>query len=236
MTFDQALKSLGAYEFADDEVAAVLRRTGKPTRRRSRTLALTLAATTLALLLAAAVPAGRAGMEDVMARFFAGGDPPGPPMSHDNAPEWLRAATSTPHVLAQSGAERLLAYHSPSGSVCFEFSVGTTSSGECFPAQGQTGGGADALFHGQPVALWGPNHQDEAGRWLLWGIATDNVARVALRYSNGSATSALLTNGGFIMRTQPSPTPETLVAFDSHGNKLASVDIQQRFALAPVAG
>ena len=240
MSIDRALTSLRGLEFTDAEVAAVLDRV-VPGRARSRLRAATtaFAAVSLALAVAVAVPAGRAALDDAVERFFAGGPPPGEPVDAKELPKWLRelqAATGTPvHVLARSGEEELLAYRQRSGALCFDFD---NRVGVCIPPDGE-GAGSDSLFDGEfqgkPVTLWGPTHRDEAGRWVLWGIAHDVVARVALRYADGAATSARGTNG-FIVRAETAREPTEVVAFDARGRELARIDVRKRFALAPVGG
>jgi hypothetical protein len=220
---------LAALAFTDDEVAAVLGRARERSRpRAARMMTFAAAVFVLALAVVIAVPRGRAGLSDAIDRFFAGGEAPGKAVG-TGEPGWLETLGTDPHLLAASGSERLFAYRSSSGeSVCFDFG---SAAGLCIPM----GDGADELFRGQPVALWGPTHRDAQGRWILWGIARDGVARVALRYDSGPPTETVADNG-FILRGDPNRNPQTLVAFDRQDNTLGQVDVSRRFALAPVGG
>jgi hypothetical protein len=241
MSRARAFASLAELEFTDAEVAAVLARLERRRARfdRPRALAIAFAAAFLVAAVALAVPAGRAALDDAIERFFAGGQPPGEPAQTAELPQWLRdlqdEGGTRVHVLARSGDEELLAYRTQSGDVCFDFD---NRVGICIPPD-EEGGGADSFFDGEfegkPVTLWGPTHRDSAGRWVLWGIALDAVARVELRYADGSSTAASGRNG-FIVRADPARTPAKVVALDDIGRELALIDVRERFSLAPVGG
>jgi hypothetical protein len=217
MTLERAFEPLRRLELTDAEVAAVLARAAP--RRRLRVTALATGAA-VAVLVAVLVPAGRAGLADALERFFAGGRPPGEPASTERLDAYLR--DGNPHVIARSGDERLIAYRAPSGDVCFDFGghVGICRFGR-------------EMFEDAPVALFGPSHRDEQGRWVLWGLALDSVKRVELRYDTGAATSVAATNG-FVMRVDAGRRPHTLLAFDKEGLRVAEIDVEERFARAPV--
>lgn len=238
MSTESIFLTLRQCEFSDAEVADVLRRAAErrtPQRHRRRLL-LALAATAVVVAVAVAVPAGRAGLENALDRFFAGGDPPGTPVSAADTARWLGTLELKPRLILRSGDERLLAFRA-GDDACFDFGVvGHDRSGVCIPEAGVPGGGGgDALFRGQPVALWGPTHRDSEGRWVLWGVAEDNVARAELDYSDGTATSTPVATG-FLIRAEPGREPVSLVVFDDTGKELAEIDVRRRFELAPVGG
>jgi hypothetical protein len=220
MSVERAFEPLKRLAFTDAEVAAVLARFERG--RRRRTLLLATAAAIIASLVAIAVPAGRAGLDDAIERFFAGGRPPGEPAPLAELESYLRGGN--PHVVARSGDERLVAYRAPSGDVCFDFGghVGVCGIGR-------------EIFDDAPVTLWGPPNRDRQGRWILYGLALEQVKRVEMRYRTGPATSAVV-RSGFVLRVEGERGPRTLVAFGDEGAELATVDVVERFRLAPIGG
>jgi hypothetical protein len=196
---------------------------------RLRRLAAALAVLLLAIALAAAVPAGRAGLADAFERFFAGGEAPGTPVERDALPRILRSVrTNEFRELARSGDEAVIAYRTPSGSVCFDFG---THTGLCIPSEY----GVGELFHGRAVTVWGPTVKDEAGRWVLYGLARDAVERVELRYRDGPPTTVAATNA-YVLRARPGSSPTELGAVDADGREIDRLDVRRNFELAPVGG
>lgn len=213
-------------EFADSEVERVLARAGRSQPRRGLH-ALVLASVALAALLGLSLSAGRAGLSDAIERFFAGGPPPGERIVGSEVPRWLVEldAAEGARIIARSGDERLIAYRTPSGAVCFDLGDRV---GLCSPYRD-----ADSLFEGRPVLPLGPTHRDSAGRWVLWGVALDSVDRVRLEFAAGSARTVAVRNG-FILRVAPHLEPTLLVALDVEGRELARIDVRDRFGGRPV--
>jgi len=213
-------------EFADSEVERILARAGR-SRPRRRIHALALAAVALAALVGLSLPAGRAGLADAIERFFAGGPPPGERIVGSEVPRWLVEldAAEGARVIARSGEERLIAYRAPSGAVCFDLGDRV---GLCSPYRD-----VDSLFEGRPVLPLGPTHRDQAGRWVLWGVALDSVDRVRLEFA-GDHSSTVAVSNGFILRVAPDLEPRLLVALDAEGRVLARIDVRERFEGRPV--
>jgi hypothetical protein len=122
----------------------------------------------------------------------------------------------------------VLAYRTPSGSVCFDFG---THTGLCIPSEY----GVGELFHGRAVTVWGPTVKDEAGRWVLYGLARDTVKRVELHYEDGPPTTAAATNA-YVLRARPGSSPTELVAVGADGRGLDTLDVRWNFEHAPVGG
>ena len=223
MSLERAFDPLRSLELTDAEVATVLARSRRDApRRRVRRVVLTV--TVAAAAAVAAGSAGRAGLDDAIERFFAGGPPPGDRAPLAGLSPHLRARGA--HVVARDRGERLIAYRAPSGAVCFQFGDHV---GVCTPYD------KDSLFRGSSLVVWGPTHRDERGRWVLWGLALDVVARVELRYEDGPASGAQVRNG-FVLRADRARRPTELVAFDRQGRKLTAIDVRERFRHAPVGG
>jgi hypothetical protein len=228
MSLERAFDGLRGLELTDAEVDAVLARVERRRGRPSR-LAVAFACLALSGALAVAATAGRGGLSNAFARFFAGGAPPGDPVPASELPGVLRrAAGGSPVTLvAEADGQRLLAFHDRGdrGVVCFEYG----GVGECTP------NGADAFFDGEPVRLFGPAHRDSAGRWILFGVALTSVERVALHYDSGPPT-VVRVGTGFAVPADPDRTPTTLVALAADGETVGSLDVRQRFRLAPIGG
>jgi hypothetical protein len=211
-------------EPTESEVAAVLERLAQGRRALRSQLVVVFAAVVVALGGLLAVPASRAALGGALSAldsFFGGGSPPGQPVGAAAVP-WLDdVAQGQVSVLARSGGERLYAYRSASGAVCLAFGH---HAAEC-------DGDASwwrSLLERHAAALFGPVPGEAAGTAVAWGVARENVSRVELRYDQGGSTSAVVSNGGFVLIAESVRTPSELASIDRQGRTIEVLNVRDR--------
>lgn len=216
-------ETLTALELTDEQVRSVLER-HRALRRLNQAAALIVVAV-LALAVAALVPPSRAELADALRAVLQGGSLPGEPVTPAQLPAWLRAvpfaAEGQPRVIAQAGGERLLVFRQAGGALCFDFGgVGVCDAPE------------QDLFADGPVALFGPTAASDGERFVLWGLTLASVDSVELVLAEG-ASIRTTGNGAFGIAIGGTRAPVRLLAYDAGGNRVADIDVRQRWARRP---
>ncbi len=225
----------------DAEVARVLLRAA-PRRRRPAlpawaprpALAGALAVATL-LAGAYAVPPTRAAIEQVANSIATGfgayqhgdeADAPGRPLGAGEAGpinEFFNqdGIVHRPRVIAEAGGYKLYAYISPSGSLSFD--LGGTGVGLGFPNAAELATGA--------IHLLGPGamrHADDHGHVPLFGLASEDVASLELRYASGPPLRLDGVEDGWVLLAEPDREPVQIVALDANGEILETQSLAAR--------
>ncbi len=190
-------------------------------RLRKRTVTAICSSAVLISGTALAVPPLRSVATGVISDFIgsSSAEAPGNAFSADQLPDWFTRSTISgqPHVLAQKGANRLIAYRNATGDACFEYGPGHL--GQCgFPVSPLTT---------SPVHLNGST-TDTPGELALWGLARDEVARVRIIGRGGTVLDqAEVSTGGFVLTVPKSAIEEEtrLDVRDASGNRLSSVSL-----------
>lgn len=133
-----------------------------------------------------------------------------------------RIGGTRPHVLAEAGGAKLLAFRQSGGALCFD--VGGI--GICDATERD-------LFGEQPLALLGPTKGRSPGEFELWGLTLASVAAVEVRFA-GAAPVRVETDGAFGLTLNESSPPTTIAALDEQGTVLAELDLAERWKLRPV--
>jgi hypothetical protein len=158
--------------------------------------------------------------------FLDGGDPPGRALSPAEFPDWIGMQQAEPEgkvsVLAQAGSHRLIAYHED-GAILFEF--------DGHVGFGEGPGELRRELAEEPVILFGPTLSQPSGglpettRANLYGFVDGSVAKVRLEYPDGSSELASAATGAFIVPLDLARHPVRLVALDSTGEVVTSIDV-----------
>lgn len=220
----RAMAAFKELEPADAAVADVLAR-GRARPRRRRRLAL-LAAVVVAGGVSA-VPATRAGMNDVYGLLApwvdGGGHAPGRPANADDGlPEFLPKTAGDSRVLAENAGVKLVVARE--GDRTLTFLLGTSfASTEPVEEWTKRLAGESVLILGM-ASFPGGRPLDEAGRRPLLGIVGRTVERVELSYGSGAPTVQDDLDGGFVLLADAHRTPRELVAFDARGGVVGRLD------------
>jgi hypothetical protein len=156
--------------------------------------------------------------------FLGGGNPPGRALSPAEIPAWVTDyAKGRVSVVAEAGSHRLIAYHDETGAVCLEFD------GHATLCEGP--GELRRELTEEPVVLFGPTLSQPPGRFPettranLYGFVDGSVAKVRLEYPDGSSELASAATGAFIVPLDLARHPVRLVALDSTGEVVTSIDV-----------
>jgi hypothetical protein len=127
-----------------------------------------------------------------------------------------RATKGSPRVLVVHGGERVAAYRGADGQACFSLGL---HGDQCFDNQSVRA----VLLHGALGPL-GAVRNRERSSVLLWGIASDAVAAITLRYGDGRTYDAVVGRNGFIAELPSAPDPpDQILIYDGAGNELAAL-------------
>lgn len=216
-------------EPTDRQVAAVVSAAGAPRRGRvtiRRAAGIGAASLTVATATAFAVPQSREAILDAAGAFrdfFTGGSvAPGSPVapSEDRGQlNWFSGSDAvTGNVIAQDGDLRIVAYRQRgSGLPCIEWGQSVS---ECrTPAEWTD------ILRRRTVYLGGPIAVAPGDRVPIAGIAGDRVASVRIQYADGSSSESVAVEHGFIAYADPARKPQRLLAADSSGQVVGTVDL-----------
>jgi hypothetical protein len=211
--------------------------TRSPSRRRSAIVAVALAASLVALV----TPSGRSAIAfatdaaQTLDAFIAGGDAPGTPVGGATEAAFLADFTN-----ARPGTARVLAT-TPDGQqlvavktkmqygfayACFDFGH---SYADCSPV------GQSDLFKDGPIAMLIVTKSLTPDRGTLWGLVSDDVARVELRYADGGSITEAVSNG-IAITFDPARQPTELLALNADGQVLGKADSELRLQVHNVDG
>lgn len=214
-----------------DEFARVARRERTSRRGPARRVAV-IAASVLVLLGAGyAVPATRAGIDDLTSSFagwVAGDDrqAPGRPLSADDkTPDWVRDGGG--RLIAASNGVKLYVsqMHDTNQGTLLGFTIGGAS------LQFDTIDGWRRRFDEQAVVVLGTAPAargrlvDDSGRFPLVGVTARPVTRVELRYASGPPLEAKHVHGGFVLFADANRPLRELIVFDAAGHELDRADV-----------
>lgn len=228
-----ALGDVRALEPSPAQVQAAVRAaatTGRPARMRvRRVLAIAVATALLAVGTALAIPAGRdailGGFESFREFITGGGDPPGTPISPDEAVgelNWFFGSdVATGSAIAQAGDVRLVAYRDQTGAACLNHGL---AFGECRPDDEWR-----ALLTQNPIYV-GPAIPPATadGRIPFTGLVADAVTAVVVTYADGGTERADGIRHGFVLYVEAARRPQLITAQDASGGVVGTEDISDR--------
>lgn len=219
-------------EPTDEEVQRVLAIDAERVARRDWRPLLRPALAVCAMLAIAAgafgAPATRAALDDVYGTLtgWVDGDEqtaPGRPLEDgDDAPDWISDSSGDKRLVARNGSVELFAVRDGDTiSFALDDSVGISDSEEGWRRQ----------LAGRSVVVLGPGSftvsrpLDPQDRRPLFGVTSQAVTRVELRYTHGAPTVADGLDGGFVLLADARRQPRELVGYNRAGNQVGRFDV-----------
>lgn len=213
------------------EFARMARREQRSAARPVRRIA-AIGASVLVLLGAGyAVPATRAGIDDLTSSFAGwvandNAQAPGRPLSaDDNAPDWVRDGGG--RLIAESHGVRLFVSrirNTNQGTLlAFTLAGGNMQFGTVDGWRKRFDEHAVVVLGTAPAA---PGRLlDDRGRFPLMGVTARPVTKVELRYAYGPSLDATDVHGGFVLFADSTRPLRDLIAFDAAGHELDRADV-----------
>jgi|GEM_PF-5920051 len=218
-------------EATDEQVRRALEAAAPPPRRPRRRAALGVLLALVVVGGAAAVPATRAGVDSVydsIAAWVGGDDAPAPgrPLTPaDEVPGWLRHWGGERRVLAEAGGAKMIAVRERDGRLTIALGSSFAETGTIDDYRERLGDRATVLVGPADAA---PGHPlDAHWRRPLFGLATNVVTRVKLRYAFGPSTIDRHVDGAFGLLVDTTRRLRELVAYDRTGHVVDRRDLRR---------
>lgn len=159
------------------------------------------------------------------AAFLAGGNPPGRVLSPAETPDRLGEIEGRASVLAEAGHHRLIGFHGRGGSIEFDYD-GHVIEGSG-PGPWRRGLARHPVILRGPTLSQSPEQLPHTTHGNLYGFVDGSVTEVRLEYPDGSVRPASAATGAFLVPIDLARHPARLVALDSAGEVVVSIDISE---------